>query len=50
MNTPIVQIFKDKYNVDVSLLNDADASALAEWKFGVGKGYDDFIYLIEKVF
>ena len=37
VNTPIVQIFKDKYNVDVSLLNDADASALAEFKFGAGK-------------
>lgn len=45
VNTPIVQIFKNKYHVDVSLLNDADASALAEFKFGAGKDSKNMAYL-----
>jgi len=44
-NIPIVKLFKDKLNVPVFLQNDANACALAEWKFGAGKGVDNMIFL-----
>ena len=44
-NYPIVDILKDKYHTDVYMLNDADACALAEHKFGAGKGYKNMTYL-----
>jgi len=33
----IVEYFENKYNIKVILENDANACALAEWKFGAGK-------------
>jgi glucokinase len=44
-NIPIVNLFKDKFNVPVFLQNDANACALAEWKFGAGKGTQNMIFL-----
>jgi glucokinase len=44
-NIHIVQLFKDKFNVPVYLQNDANACALAEWKFGAGKGTVNMIFL-----
>jgi len=44
-NIEIVRLFKDKYNVPVFLQNDANACALAEWRFGAGKGVDNMIFL-----
>ena len=44
-NFPIVKILKDKYQCDVYYLNDADACALAEFKFGAGKAYKNGAYL-----
>ena len=44
-NFPIVKILKDKYHCDVYFLNDADACALAEFKFGAGKTYKNGAYL-----
>lgn len=44
-NIPIVQIFRDKFNVPVHLQNDANACALAEWRFGAGKGTENMIFL-----
>src|SRR4030042_447867 len=44
-NIKIVSIFKDKYNVPVFLQNDANACALAEWRFGAGKGTTNMIFL-----
>jgi glucokinase len=44
-NVEIVSIFKDKYNVPVFLQNDANACALAEWRFGAGKGTKNMIFL-----
>ncbi len=35
---PIVEILQKKFGVPVYLQNDANACALAEWKFGAGKG------------
>lgn len=42
---PIVEILKNKYKCQVILLNDADACALAEFKFGAGKGSRNLAYL-----
>ena len=42
---PIVKVLKDEYNCPVYLLNDADACALAEYKFGAGVGSKNMAYL-----
>jgi len=42
---PIVDLFRDKFRVPVYLQNDANACALAEWKFGAGKGTRNMIFL-----
>ncbi len=44
-NVEIVKILKDRFSVPVFLKNDADACALAEWKFGAGKGTENMIFL-----
>lgn len=41
----IVKYFKDKYGVPVRLQNDANACAVAEWKFGAGRGAESMIFL-----
>ena len=42
---PIVKILRDRFRVPVYLQNDANACALAEWKFGAGKGYRNLVFL-----
>ena len=44
-NYPIVDVLKDKYHCNVYFLNDADACALAEYKFGAGRCYKNMAYL-----
>jgi glucokinase len=44
-NLPVVQLFGDMFKVPVYLQNDANACALAEWKFGAGKGTQNMIFL-----
>jgi glucokinase len=44
-NVPIVDIFRKRYDVPVALQNDANASALAEWLMGAGKGTQNMIFL-----
>ena len=44
-NYPIIDALKEKYHVDVYMLNDADACALAEHKYGAGQGYKNMAYL-----
>lgn len=44
-NIKIVEIFEKKYKKRTYLQNDANACALAEWKKGAGKGYEDIIFL-----
>ncbi|WP_010281060.1 ROK family protein [Bacillus timonensis] len=41
----VVSLFKNKYHVPVGLQNDANACALAEWKWGAGKGCRNMIFL-----
>ena len=42
---PIVKIMEDAFGVPAYLQNDANACALAEWKYGAAKGYEDVIFL-----
>ncbi|MBE7062111.1 MAG: ROK family protein, partial [Clostridiales bacterium] len=44
-NFPIVSFVKDRYGLNAKLENDANACALAEWKFGAGKGSKNMIFL-----
>ena len=41
----IVKYFMDHLSVPVFLQNDANACALAEWKFGAGKGTGNMVFL-----
>lgn len=44
-NIPIVEKIKNEFNIATGLQNDANACALAEWKFGAGQGTDNMIFL-----
>lgn len=44
-NVHIVEILEKYYGVSVKLQNDANACALAEWKFGAGKGSKNMIFM-----
>ncbi len=44
-NIPITKIFADEFGVPAFLQNDANACALAEWKFGAGKGVQNMVFL-----
>ena len=44
-NVEIVRSFEEYYGVKPKLQNDANASAVAEWKFGAGKGCKNMIFL-----
>lgn len=41
----IVDYLKEKYNTNVYLENDANACAVAEWKYGAGKGTENMIFM-----
>ncbi|NUK30268.1 ROK family protein [Parageobacillus sp. VR-IP] len=41
----IISPFREKYGVPVGLQNDANACALAEWKWGAGRGTENMIFL-----
>jgi glucokinase len=44
-NVHIIDIFQKKFGIPTAVQNDANACALAEWKFGAGKGYSNIIFL-----
>lgn len=44
-NIKIVDYLKEKYKVNVYLENDANACAVAEWKYGAGKGSRNMIFM-----
>lgn len=44
-NIPIVKLFNDKFGVPTGIHNDANACALAEWKFGAGIGTRNMAFL-----
>ncbi len=41
----IVEMMRERYHVPTFLCNDANACALAEWKFGAGKGAKNMVFL-----
>lgn len=44
-NIAIVHEIEERYHVPARLKNDANACALAEWKFGAGKGSSNMVFL-----
>ena len=44
-NVEIVRQIEEHYSVKPKLQNDANACAMAEWKFGAGKGCDNVVFL-----
>ena len=42
---PIVEYFEKRFGVTTAVQNDANACALAEWKFGAARGYSNAIFL-----
>ena len=44
-NIRIVEYLKRKYSTNAYLQNDANACAIAEWKFGAGKGCQNIVFL-----
>lgn len=44
-NVPICDIFSEHFGIRPNLQNDANACAVAEWKFGSGKGTENMIFL-----
>ncbi len=44
-NVPIVKILSEHFGVRCVLHNDANACAVAEWRFGAGRGYSNVVFL-----
>ena len=42
---PIVKTIEEKTGIKTAIQNDANACALAEWKFGAGKGTQNMVFL-----
>lgn len=42
---PICQYFSERTGIPCHLQNDANACAVAEWKYGAGKGLDSMVFL-----
>lgn len=42
---PIVRIIEEKFGIRSSLQNDANACALAEWKYGSGRGTRNMVFM-----
>ncbi len=45
VNVPIGKILEDRFDVPVILGNDANACAMAEWKYGAGRGCKNVVFL-----
>ncbi|MBR3961830.1 MAG: ROK family protein, partial [Clostridia bacterium] len=44
-NVPIVEILEKRFERPAFLKNDADACAIAEWKWGAARGCDNAVFL-----
>ncbi|MFT3946626.1 MAG: ROK family protein [Agriterribacter sp.] len=44
-NIPIVELVENRFGKKALLQNDANACAVAEWKYGAGRGYSNVIFL-----
>jgi len=45
VNVPIVEMARARFNIPAFLENDANACALAEWRWGAGRGSDNLAFL-----
>ena len=45
INIPIVELTEKRFGIKTFLQNDANACAVAEWKYGAGVGYENLIFL-----
>ena len=45
VNVPVCRMLGREFGIPVTLENDANACALAEWKYGAGRGYSNVICL-----
>ena len=44
-NVEIVRVIEEHFGTSAALVNDANASALAEWKFGAGRGHSSIVFM-----
>ncbi|QGH33652.1 ROK family protein [Gracilibacillus salitolerans] len=44
-NIEIVKLLEERYQIPVALQNDANAGAMAEWRWGAGKGTENMMFL-----
>jgi glucokinase len=44
-NVPLVNLLTGRYGITAGVQNDANACALAEWKFGAGRGTENMIFM-----
>ncbi len=44
-NIPLVRLLTERYGIKTGIQNDANACALAEWKFGAGKGTENMVFM-----
>ena len=44
-SVPITKLLTERFGVPAYLLNDANACAVAEWKFGAGRGAENMVFL-----
>ncbi|MDR0743585.1 MAG: ROK family protein [Tannerella sp.] len=44
-NIPIIELLENRYGIKTGIQNDANACALAEWKYGAARGFNNAIFL-----
>jgi glucokinase len=44
-NLPLKKLIQDRFNVPVAIGNDANLAALGEWRYGVGIGHHNLVYI-----
>ena len=44
-NVPLAGMITDRFGIKAGIQNDANACALAEWKFGAGRGMENMIFM-----
>lgn len=45
IDLPLRQLLADQFHVPILLGNDANLAAIGEWRYGVGKGHDNLLYI-----
>jgi glucokinase len=44
-NIPIIELLENRYGIKTGIQNDANACALAEWKYGAARGFSHAVFL-----